>query len=155
MKRVRKLLSTTTSSSVPPIDFSQSSTAILEEIERGIVSGEMGGNGGIGGKGRGREEVVLKGTGRAIEKVLRMVVYWQGQGDVRVVVRTGSVGAVDDVVSVASSYGNRNGGEGARGGEGNGGGGGEGGAEGEGEEEEEEGSRIRRISCLEVGISLR
>lgn len=68
--------------------------------------------------------MLLKGTGKAIEKVLGMVVYWQGQEDVEVRVRTGSVGAVEDVVE-----------------------------KGNGEEVGE--SRVRRVSCLEVGISLR
>jgi len=67
---------------------------------------------------------MLKGTGKAIEKVLGMVVYWLGQEDVEVRVRTRSVGAVDDVVE-------------------------------KGSEEEVGESRLRRVSCLEVGISLR
>ena len=80
------------------------------------------------GKGKGRgEEVVLKATGKAIEKCLRLAIWWMGQGDVKVMVRTGSVGAIDDVVSVGDGC----------------------------DEAEEEGSRVRRTSCLEVGISLR
>jgi ribonuclease P/MRP protein subunit POP7 len=63
---------------------------------------------------------------------LRLAVWFQGEEGrdegVNVVVRTGSVGAVDDVVV----------------------------KEGEEEEEaEEDATRVRRVSCLEVGISLR
>jgi ribonuclease P/MRP protein subunit POP7 len=68
----------------------------------------------------------MKGTGRAIEKVLRLGLYWQGQEDVLVSIRTGSVGAVDDVVGVES-----------------------------GEEAGFEESRVRRVSSLEVGVRLR
>ena len=48
-------------------------------------------------KGKG-EEVILKGTGRAVEKVLALGLFFQGQADCRVRVGTGSVGAVDDLV---------------------------------------------------------
>ena len=44
------------------------------------------------------EEVILKATGRAIEKALGLGVFFQGQGDVRVRLRTGSVGTVDDII---------------------------------------------------------
>ncbi|KAL8853427.1 MAG: hypothetical protein Q9221_001744 [Calogaya cf. arnoldii] len=44
------------------------------------------------------EEVILKATNRAIERALGLGVFFQGQGDVRVRLRTGSVGAVDDIV---------------------------------------------------------
>lgn len=79
------------------------------------------------GKGEG-EEVILKATGKAVERLLGVAGWFlqevEGEGGkYRVVVRTGSVGAVDDVV----------------------------GKEGEGDE----GSRVRRVSCLEVGVSLR
>ena len=67
----------------------------------------------------------MKATGKAIEKLLSLVLHFQGQDDVKVVVRTGSVGAIDDIVNK------------------------------DGTDEEEEGSQIRRTSTLEVGISLR
>lgn len=66
----------------------------------------------------------MKGTGKAIEKVLQLALYWQQQEDVMVQIRTGSVGAIDDVVEA------------------------EGGTE-TGE------SRVRRVSCLELGVTLR
>lgn len=111
IKRVRTLLSHIEFRASGPIDFSRN--RIGTQITAGIKSrrGE-------------KEEIILKGTGKAVERVLGMVVYWQGQEDVEVRVRTGSVGAVDDVVE-----------------------------RGDGEEVGE--SRVRRVSCLEVGISLR
>ncbi|KAL8675213.1 MAG: hypothetical protein Q9168_000333 [Polycauliona sp. 1 TL-2023] len=48
--------------------------------------------------GKEPEEVILKATNRAIEKALGLGIFFQGQGDVRVRLRTGSVGAVDDIV---------------------------------------------------------
>ena len=77
-------------------------------------------------KGKG-EEVILKGTGRAVEKVLALGLFFQGQTDCRVRVGTGSVGAVDDLV--------------------------EKGDDGDGEGEEE--TRVRRVSVVEVGVYLR
>lgn len=82
---------------------------------------------------RAKEEVLVKATGKAIEKGLRVALYFQGQEDCLVRLRTGSVGAVDDVLVQ------------------------EGLVEGEGEQEREDvpETRVRRTSMLEVGISLR
>jgi len=44
-----------------------------------------------------KEEVLLKGTGKAIQKVLQVALYFQEQEDCMVRIRTGSVGAVDDI----------------------------------------------------------
>ncbi|KAH8601942.1 Rpp20 subunit of nuclear RNase MRP and P-domain-containing protein [Bisporella sp. PMI_857] len=112
VKRVRKLLSHIEARSGP----STLSSNLTSQIQAGIQQRRKKG-----------EEVILKGTGKAIEKVLQLVVYWQAQQYVVVKVRTGSVGAVDDVV--------------------------ERGDEADGAEAVE--SRVRRTSCLEVGISLR
>ena len=70
--------------------------------------------------------MILKATGKAIEKLLRLTIWFQEQEDLTVRVRTGSVGAVDDVVGVD--------------------------VEGE---EMEESSRVRRASCLEVLVGFR
>lgn len=92
---------------------------MLRDIEAGIK-----GNGKSSeGKNAREEEVVMKATGKAIEKLLRLAIWWQGQKGVVVRIRTGSVGAVDDVVE-------------------------------KGGEELVEESRIRRTSCLEVGVRL-
>lgn len=76
----------------------------------------------------GKEIVWIKGTGRAVEKVLGLAEWFKRResgGRFGVVLRTGSVWAVDDVV---------------RSGEG----------EGDGED-----TRVRQVSCLEVGVWLR
>lgn len=43
-------------------------------------------------------EVLVTGTGKALEKVLRVAAWFEEQGDCSVEVRTGTVGTVDDVV---------------------------------------------------------
>lgn len=55
---------------------------------------ERGGNDG----GGGGEEVVLKGTGKAIQKVLELGLWFQQREEYTVRLRTGSVGAIDDIV---------------------------------------------------------
>ena len=88
------------------------------------------------GKGKGREEVVLKATNRAIENVLGLALYFQGQDDCTVRLRTGSVGVVDDVVERDGVV--------------------DGGGEGEEEEEEElPESRVRNCSVVEAAITLK
>lgn len=81
------------------------------------------------------EEVWIKGTGRAVEKVLGLAEFFRRTGDVRVRLRTGSVWAVDDVIREYSG----------------------------GVQEEEQAqeqaeseipdSRLRQTSMLEVGVS--
>ena len=44
------------------------------------------------------EEVVLKATNRAIEKVLGLALYFQGQDDCKVRLKTGTVSVVDDII---------------------------------------------------------
>lgn len=82
------------------------------------------------GKAEGAEgEVVwMKGTGRAVEKVLGLGEWFKKAegGKYRVLLRTGSVWAVDDVVREGLEE------------------------DGGGEE-----TRVRMTSCLEVGVSLR
>ena len=53
-----------------------------------------------GGEGEGSKgvEVLVTGTGRALEKVLGVAGWFEGQGDCVVEIRTGTVGTVDDVV---------------------------------------------------------
>ena len=51
-------------------------------------------------QGRSKEEVLLKATGKAIEKVLGLGLFFQGQEDLKVSLRTGGVGAIDDIVEV-------------------------------------------------------
>lgn len=83
-----------------------------------------------GGKGKEPEAVVLKGTNRAIEKVLGLGLFFQGQDDCMVRLRTGSVGVVDDIVQEEEEDG-----------------------EEEGEEVPE--SRVRKVSVVEVAVTLK
>jgi ribonuclease P/MRP protein subunit POP7 len=96
---------------------------LLRDIEAGIKGNGKGSGEKNDGKNARDEEVIMKATGKAIEKLLRLAIWWQGQKGVVVRIRTGSVGAVDDVVE-------------------------------KGGEELVEESRIRRTSCLEVGVRL-
>ena len=44
------------------------------------------------------EDVIVKATGKAIDKVLRIALFYMSRDGYRVRLRTGSVGAIDDVV---------------------------------------------------------
>ncbi|KAI9670725.1 MAG: hypothetical protein M1817_003835 [Caeruleum heppii] len=115
------------------------------------------------GKGRGgeREEVLLKATAKAIEKALGLALYFQGQEDCRVRLRTGSVGAVDDILEIKPK-GRPNDKEGNAGGGPNGDEHDEGGTTAtletkpqKSDDEELPETQIRHTSMIEVGISLR
>ncbi|KAM0668984.1 hypothetical protein ACQRIT_003751 [Beauveria bassiana] len=75
--------------------------------------------------------VTLLGTGKAVEKTLALAGWFEQQSDCRVAVRTRTVATVDDVVTGPEP----------------------GGAAAEQDEEDE--SRLRRLSCLEVVVSLK
>lgn len=88
--------------------------------------------------GKEPEEVILKATGRAIQNVLGLALFFQGQDDCRVRLRTGTVGVIDDIVESGMPKGPEI-------------------EEGVDEEEEEElpESRVRKASFVEVAITLR
>ncbi|MCJ1245635.1 hypothetical protein MMC30_002839 [Trapelia coarctata] len=140
VKRIRKLLSLIDEREVGQID---------------LAGGKSGRNGKGSerqklGKKAGKEEVFLKGTGRAIEKVLGLALFFEGQEDVKVRVGTGSVGVVDDIVE----------GDRPEKGEEQEEGGGQGNMDVDREEENEEDeelpeTQIRKASFVEVAISLR
>lgn len=44
------------------------------------------------------EKVLVKGTGKAIQRVLEIAAFFEGDGSLDVRLRTGSVGAVDDLI---------------------------------------------------------
>lgn len=50
-----------------------------------------------GGDGEAREEVVLKGTGKAIQEVMELGLWFQQREEYDVRLKTGTVGAVDDI----------------------------------------------------------
>lgn len=77
------------------------------------------------------DEVLIRGTGRAIAKALHIAAWFGKQSEYLVSVRTMSLETVDDVVVD------------------------EDGADDEGGFAAEEQSRARMVNCLEVGISLR
>lgn len=168
-KRVRKLLALIDKRASPHIDLLNSKGRNSEK-QKSRALDEVS----SGGKGKAPEEVVLKATGKAISKALGLALFFQGQKDCRVTIRTGSVGVVDDIVEAEKvelaqtehntsstttasgdgggdsdgriGTGDEVGASAGRGGEGREG-------EGNGDEELEE-TQIRKVSVLEVGISL-
>lgn len=116
VKRVRLLLSHAEKRASTGVDiYKGSDRAVLKALEADVTKAEKG----------AREEVTMKATGKAIEKLLQLAIWFQGQDDYVVKLRTRSVGAVDDVVTVA------------------------------GEDEGCEESHVRMTSSLEVSVSLR
>jgi ribonuclease P/MRP protein subunit POP7 len=80
--------------------LSQKKNASLGERVRRIQ--EQSQNASTGGRGIGLEnagEVLVLGTGRAIQKVTEVALFFQKQPDCIVRLRTGSVAAVDDVIT--------------------------------------------------------
>ena len=118
--------------STGPINLRHPSKDVVQQVHEGLKAGRKG------MKDLGPEEVILKGTGKAIQKVLALAAWFQDEAQnelgVKVVLRTSSVGAIDDVIHTDR-------GEDAEGEAGNADAGDE--------------TRIRRVSCLEVAISLR
>lgn len=49
--------------------------------------------------GEGKNEVVMKGTGRAIEKALSLALWFQQREEYKIHIETGTVGAIDDIVA--------------------------------------------------------
>lgn len=86
--------------------------------------------------GKEPEEVVLKATSRAIQNVLGLALFFQGQDDCRVRLRTGTVGVIDDIVESEMPKGPQV-------------------EEGEDGEEELPESRVRKASFVEVAITLK
>ncbi|KJZ72525.1 hypothetical protein HIM_08049 [Hirsutella minnesotensis 3608] len=77
------------------------------------------------GHGAGAETAVtVTGTGKAIEKTLSLASWFEQKGDCVVRIRTGTVGAVDDVIA-------------------------------KDDDDAEDESRVRRLSSLEVVVSLK
>lgn len=91
------------------------------------AGGDGGEDGAAGGADKGGAEVVVVGTGRAIEKTLNVAAWFDRQKDCRVNLRTRTIGAVDDVMKEAES----------------------------GEDDEDDQARVRMVSCLEVVVRLR
>ncbi|KAJ9155245.1 hypothetical protein NKR23_g2100 [Pleurostoma richardsiae] len=95
-----------------------------------LSAGGSARGGGGDESGEGSPEVLVRGTGAAIEKTLHVAAWFNRQSEYKVALRTLSESTVDDVVK-------------------------EGGDEDEGGFAGEEDSRMRMLSCLELGIRLR
>ncbi|KAF3768790.1 hypothetical protein M406DRAFT_71770 [Cryphonectria parasitica EP155] len=78
-----------------------------------------------------QEEILLRGTGRAIPKTLDVAAWFTNQADVMVSLRTMTLEAFEDVVIDEDD------------------------AEEQGGFAEEQGTRARMVNCLEVGVRLR
>ncbi|KXJ93723.1 Rpp20 subunit of nuclear RNase MRP and P-domain-containing protein [Microdochium bolleyi] len=96
----------------------------VRAIQRHGSGGSATGDSGIGIESSG--EVLVLGTGRAIEKVVTVAGFFQKQKDCIVRLRTTTIGAIDDIV-----------------------------VEGEEHEGLQGDSRLRMLSALEVSIKLR
>ncbi len=62
-----------------------------------LTDRQLTANMGKGRDGKGPEEVAVKATGKAIERALNVALYFQKQEDCKVVIKTATAGAVDDV----------------------------------------------------------
>jgi ribonuclease P/MRP protein subunit POP7 len=95
---VRAYLSHIESRAAGPITLANgTSRRISQKAIKSIEDGIEKARGEGEGRGKG-EEVMLKATGKAIERLLGVALFFQGEEGVKVEFRTGSVGAVDDVV---------------------------------------------------------
>ena len=72
------------------------------------------------------KEVLIMGTGRAIEKTLNIAAWFNRRREYKVALRTRTVGVIDDLI-----------------------------VEEDGDQEDVGDSRVRMVSCLEVGVRLR
>lgn len=129
VKRIRKLLREIDKRSMSKVDLVNGKGSDREKLVKLSETSAPS-------PGKKSEEVVLKATNRAIEKVLGLASFFQGQDDCTVRLSTGSVGVVDDIVEVSRPMGNNE-------------------AEGEDEEEEPPESRVRKATVVEVAISLK
>lgn len=129
VKRVRKLLVEIDKRSMGKVDLLNGKGSEKQKLR---VLGEKA----APPTGKGPEEVLLKATNRAIEKVLELALYFQGQEDCNVRLRTGTVGAVDDLVVSDLAEGAEN-------------------AEADEEEDELPESRVRKVTFVEVAITLK
>ena len=132
VKRVRKLLSLIDKRAMGKIDLISGESSDKQKLKE-LWDQTMF------AKTKEPEEVILKGTNRAIERVLELALYFQGQEDCRVRLKTGSVGVVDDIVEVPGTSDGRSV------------------EDGKGTEMDEDlpETQIRKISMVEVAISMK
>ena len=126
VKRVRTLLSKIEKRCTPKVDLIKGKGSDKQKLKALVARKDDWSE---------PEAVMLKGTNKAILKVCELALFFQGQDDVNVRIKTGSVGTVDDIVEKEDVD------EG-------------GGTVDEGDEELPE-SRIRYLSVVEAHISLK
>ena len=129
VKRVRKLLDEIDKRSMGKIDLVDGNGSDKQKLRK------------LGARtnastGKEPEEVILKATNRAIQNVLGLALFFQGQDDCRVQLSTGTVGVVDDIVESTAPKAFET-------------------VEVEDEQEELPESRVRKASFVEVAISLK
>ncbi len=132
VKRVRKLLSLIDKRAIGKVDLINGQGSDRQKLK---ALGDKASS----AKAKAPEEVLLKATNRAIENVLGLALYFQGQEDCRVRLKTGSVGVVDDIIEAPETGGGHLA---------------EDGKEAEADEELPE-TQIRRISTVEIAISMK
>ena len=93
VKRVQKLLSK--SGSIPLTNTTLLSSGSNSDKENLLAIEALIAKGAAAAP---KEEVTMKATGRAIEKLLQLAIWFQEQEGYDIFVRTGSIGAVDDVL---------------------------------------------------------
>lgn len=98
VKRVRKQLSLIDKRAMGKVDLLNSRSSDKHKLAK------------LGKQSKEPEEVFLKATNKAVEKVLGLALFFQGQDECRVRLRTGSVGVVDDIVEVEVPEGGAGGG---------------------------------------------
>ena len=117
----------------------------------------------LGKQDKKPEEVTLKATNKAIERALGLALFFQGQEDCKVRLKTGSVGVIDDIVVDEKPEEGRKGGKSLEGKEKDGN---QDAVMDDGQidtpdeprkeyDEELPETQIRQVSVIEVGISLR
>ena len=150
VKRVRKLLAQVDKRAMGKVDLLSGKGSDKQRFSK------------LGKQDKEPEEVTLKATNKAIERALGLALFFQGQDDCRVRLKTGSVGVIDDIVVDEKPGEGRTGGK-SLGREKNGEADtvmddGQVGASDEPRKEANEPlpeTQIRQVSMIEVGISLR
>ncbi|KAB5528954.1 Rpp20 subunit of nuclear RNase MRP and P-domain-containing protein [Coniochaeta sp. 2T2.1] len=145
VKRVRKALEN--GSGAPKSTKGLPLTARVAALSTGSSRNHItAGQDGTGDSSTDGCEVIVLGTGKAIEKTLNVAAWFQRQSDCRVSLRTRSVAAVDDVVVGGGKSADGDWDADADPDDAD--------AEPEGDEVEDS-TRTRMVSCLEVAVRLR
>lgn len=131
VKRVRKLLKEIDKRSMGKIDLVNSQVKDKQRLRKLVEKPAPL-------TSKKPEEVILKATNKAIENVLELALYFQGQDDCKVRLRTGTEGVVDDIVmpDLPADHDQTDNGKGE-------------------EDEEPPESRIRKLSVVEAAITLK